>query len=200
MSDEKGVKPLPISEWDPELSHIIEDMNGRPINVHALMAHNPALLKAWWDFRNYSVTGGTLGKRLGELVILRVGYRMKSWYEWASHVERGMACGLTLEEIERVKQGGEAEGWMPAEACLLKAVDALMDNRGLQKDLLAELGQYYSTAQIMDITAIHGMYVILGCMINTWGLELDAHVLEKLPEGVEQDAFEIECRINGVKE
>ena len=42
----------------------------------------------------------------------------------------------------------------------------------------------------MDIISIHGMYVILGCMINTWGLEVDPHVLEKLPEGITQDAFE----------
>ena len=38
--------------------------------------------------------------------------------------------------------------------------------------------------------AIHGMYVILGCMVNTWGLELDAHVQDKLPEGITKEAFE----------
>ena len=196
MTDDHSLKPLPITDWDEELSHIIEDMNGRPINVHALMAHNPALLKAWWDFRNYSVTGGTLGKRLGELVILRVGYRMKSWYEWASHVERGLACGLTMDEIERVKQGGDDNAWAPEEACLLQAVDALIDNHKLSQDLLAELGQHYSTAQIMDIISIHGMYVILGCMINTWGLEVDPHVLERLPEGITQDVFEAGCELS----
>ena len=63
----------------------------------------------------------------------------------------------------------------------------------LSQGLLAELGQYYSTVQIMDIISIHGMYVILGCMINTWGLEVDPHVLEKLPDGITQDDFEAGC-------
>lgn len=189
MIKDENLKPLPISEWAEELAHIISDMNGRPINVHALMAHNPALLKAWWDFRNYSVTGGGLGKRLGELVILRVGLHMKAWYEWASHVERALDCGLGMEEIERVKQGGDAYGWSAQEACLLRAVDSLIENHAIAPNLLAELNVHFTNSQIMDIIAIHGMYVILGCMINTWGLEVDPHVLEKLPDSVTEGDF-----------
>jgi hypothetical protein len=44
----------------------------------------------------------------------------------------------------------------------------------------------------MDLIAIQGMYVTLGGMINTWGLELDEHVLEKLPESVSKEQFETE--------
>lgn len=187
---ETDLKPLPIDAWSDELSHIISDMKGRPINVHALMAHNPALLKAWWDFRNYSVTGGGLGKRLGEIVILRVGVHMKAWYEWASHVERALDCGMAMDEIERVKQGGDADGWSAQEACLLRAVDSLIERHAIAPEILAELNGYFSASQVMDIIAIHGMYVILGCMINTWGLDVDAHVLEALPEGVTREDFE----------
>lgn len=32
----------------------------------------------------------------------------------------------------------------------------------------------------MDVIAIHGMYVIPGCMINTWGLTLDAQIAERI--------------------
>jgi len=193
MSENNGLKPLPVSEWSEELAHIISDMNGRPINVHALMAHNPALLKAWWDFRNYSVMGGGLGKRLGELVILRVGLHMKAWYEWASHVERALDCGLTIAEIERVKEGGDADGWSAQEACLLRAVDSLIEKHAIVPELLEEMNAHFTSSQIMDIIAIHGMYVVLGCMINTWGLEVDPHVMEALPEDVTREDFELFC-------
>lgn len=199
MSQNNDIKPIAIADWPTELSHIIEDMNGRPIHVHALMAHNPLLLKAWWDFRNYSVNGGALGRRRSELVILRVGLHMKAWYEWASHVERSLACGISLEDIERVKHGGSADGWSDSEAALLKSVDALIETHSIPQDLLSALNAHFDTAQIMDIIAIHGMYVVLGCMINTWGLELDAHVAEKLPKSVTRDAFETDIlkRDNG---
>ena len=192
MQDSKVLAPLPVSDWDDSLSHVIEDMQGQPLNVHSLMANHPELLKAWWDFRNYSVVGGDLGKRRGELVILRVAIHMKSWYEWGSHVERALVCGLTLEEIERVKQTAQAPGWAPDDMLLLKAVDELITNHAIAPGTLAELYQHYSPKQVMDLIAIQGMYVTLGGMINTWGLELDKQVLETLPESVTKEQFETE--------
>ncbi|MBE0575054.1 MAG: carboxymuconolactone decarboxylase family protein [Desulfuromonadales bacterium] len=186
------LNPLPVSAWDASLAHVSDDMHGQPLNVHALMAHHPDLLKAWWSFRNYAVSGGELGKRNGELVILRVALHLKAWYEWGSHVERSLACGLTLEEIERVKQGAQAAEWDPAEALLLKAVDELFAGHAIDAKTLNELYQHYSVRQVMDLIAIHGMYVILGGMINTWSLELDKHVQEKLPATVNKTQFEAE--------
>jgi len=190
MGEAGNVKPLSIEQWDDSLKPIVDDMKGRPINVHRLMANHPDLLKAWWSFRNYSVAGGALGRRRGELVILRVAVHMKAWYEWGSHVERGLACGLNLEEIERVKEGGDAVGWKTEDALLLRAVDELVTGHSLSKSLQAELAGFFSTQQIMDLIAIHGMYVILGCMINSWGLELDEHIAAKLPDAVTQEQFE----------
>ena len=192
MSDELKVTPVPPAEWDPSLAHIVEDMRGAPINVHGLLANHPKLLKAWWEFRNYSVNGGDLGRRNGELVILRVAVHMRAWYEWAAHVERALACGISRDEIERVKTGSKAPEWEASEALLLEAVDELIASHGLSPEMHARLRQHYSVRQIMDIIAIHGMYVILGCMINTWGLELDASTQEKLPSDVIRESFESE--------
>lgn len=192
MLNAPNVTPLPLDEWDESLDFIKQDMNGRPINVHSLMAHNPELLKAWWSFRNYSVQGGALGKRYGELVILRVATHMKAWYEWGSHVERGLACGLSREEIDRVKVGAAAAAWSEAERALLNAIDELVVAHGIRPQTHAQLREHFSVAQIMDIIAIHGMYVTLGCMINTWGLTLDQHVKDKLPEDVTRVQFEAE--------
>ena len=194
MEPDLKLAPLPPADWDPSLGQILQDMKGDPINVHRLMAHHPALLKAWWDFRNYSVLGGALGRRRGELVILRVALHMKAWYEWGAHVERALACGLSREEIERVKQGGGAPGWAADEALLLKAVDELIADHGLSQATHAALRAHYSVKQVMDIIAIHGMYVILGCMINTWGLELEERVQAKLPDDVTRERFEADYR------
>ena len=188
----ENVTPLPIADWDASLACILEDTKGRPLNVHSLLARHPDLLGAWWSFRNYSVAGGDLGRRGGELVILRVAVHMKAWYEWGSHVERGLACGLSLEEIERVKQGPHAPEWSSSDAVLLQTVDDLIANHAISEETKARLSKHYSTKQVMDIIAIHGMYVILGCMINSWGLELDRHVQENLPDGVTKDQFEAE--------
>lgn len=192
MQSPLKLSPLPVAAWDDSLAKVLDDLQGRPLNVHALMAHNPKLLNAWWDFRNYAVAGGELGRRHSELVILRVAIRMRAWYEWSSHVERALACGLTMDEIERVKQGALSVQWAPAEALLLKAVDELFAEHAIATETLGELSRHFSARQVLDLIAIQGMYQILGCMINTWALELDEHVREKLPATVTKAGFEEE--------
>lgn len=188
MSRKTELKPLVAADWDRSLQHIISDMAGRPLNIHGLMATHPALLKAWWDYRNYGVSGGDLSQRQCELVILRVGVEIRSWYEWASHVERGLAAGLSLEEIERVQTGPDHPDWAADDALLLRAVDECMANHQITGGTLSALMEYFTNRQIMDIIAIHGMYLTLGAMLKTWDLSLDEHV--QLAEGVDQESWE----------
>ncbi|WP_380057407.1 carboxymuconolactone decarboxylase family protein [Falsihalocynthiibacter sp. SS001] len=184
-----NVSPLPVEHWAPSLADIADDMNGAPINVHKLMANNPELLNAWWNFRNYSVNGGTLGPRLGELVILRVGVQLAAWYEWGSHVDRSLKCGLSMGEINSVACREIDPDWPAPEAALLQAVDDLIETHQISPQVQDELSKHFEIPQIMDIIAIHGMYVILGCMIKTWGLELDPEVAERIAPHTSEEQF-----------
>jgi alkylhydroperoxidase family enzyme len=187
------MQPLPLHEWNESLKEVLDDMDGQPLNVHRLMANHPQLLKAWWNYRNHSVSGGDLEQRDCEVVILRVAVRLRCWYEWASHIGRGQVSGLTLAEIERVLDGPRASGWSERDACLLSAVDELFDDRCLLPATQKKLAAHFTPNQVMDIIAIQGMYVTLGCMINTWGLELDTAVNQRLPQGISRSAFEAAC-------
>jgi len=183
------MEPLPPQDWDTSLQRVIDDMQGRPLNIHSLMANHPRLLNAWWDLRNYSVNGGELEQRHCELAILRVAVHRNSWYEWASHVERGLACGLTLEEIERVKAGPDADGWDVQEASLLVAIDDLARHQAIAANTLQTLGKYFTQQQVLDMILLYGLYNTIACMINTWGLELDPHIAERLPASVTESSF-----------
>ena len=180
---------LESNSWDKSLSQILKQMNGQPLNVHKLLANHPKLLKAWWNFRNYSVKGGDLGRRRGELVILRVAANLRSWYEWSSHVDRSLQCGLEIFEIERVNKKIKKSEWCVEEYFLLLAVDELIENRTIKKTLFTKLKQYYSEQQIMDIISIHGMYIILGCMIDIWKLDLEDYISKRLPANINKESF-----------
>lgn len=181
------MKPVPIQDWDSSLQHVIDDMHGHPINIHSLMANHPALLNAWWGLREYLVRGGDLEQRHCELVILRVAVHMRSWYEWGSHVVRGLDSGLTMDEIERVKVGGGE--WRDADEALLSAVDEVARNNVIGDRTRKRLAAHFSDRQVMDIILLHGMYLTIGCMINTWDIELDERVCERLPGTVTETTF-----------
>ncbi len=184
------MQPLPPSDWHPSLQHIIDDMQGEPLNIHSLLANHPALLNAWWNYRNYTVLGGALESRETEIVILRVAVQLRAWYEWAAHVDRGLSAGLTLAEIERVAAGPAAKGWRASDAALLAAVDALIAQHGLPEALRVELQQHFSDHQIMDIISIQGMYVTLACMIGTWDIPIEDELTQRLPPTVTQESFQ----------
>ena len=190
MTEKNKLTALMPSDWDSSLRRIIDDMRGRPLAVHGLLANHPDLLNAWWDLRNHTVSGGELSQRQAELVILRVAWHMKNWYEWGSHVERGLAAGLKSVEIERAKAGPDAAEWNAADRLLLVAVDELLEQNCLGPAVLAELRACYSDRQLLDLIVIFGIYTILGCVLNTWPVELDSHVTEKLPPGVSRANFE----------
>lgn len=183
------LKPLPPTLWADRLADILKDMEGNPLNVHRLMAHNPDLLQAWWAFRNHSVTGGTLGKRKVELLILRVAVHMKSWYEWAAHVDRALQTGIEMDTIDALLQPLRDGNWPEEEAALLRAVDELTYDHAICESTLAALQNLYSTEQIMDMVAIHGMYLILAAMIRTWNLPLDDEIAQRIAPCTNEEKF-----------
>ncbi len=190
MTNLKTIHPHPTNDWDAALAPIAADMKDAPLNVHKLMAHNPTLLQAWWDFRNHSVNGGTLGPHLAELVILRVSVHLGAWYEWGSHVDRALRIGMGMDRINAVLLADLDAKWSAQEALVLRAVDDLMMHRAISPQTRTHLEQQISTEQMMDLIAIHGMYVTLGCMIGTWGLVLDDDVAHRIRNHTSQTAFE----------
>lgn len=185
MTDAINVTPLDVAKWDRRLDGVIGDMRGQPLNVHRLMANHPALLEAWWSLRKHAVAGGSLRQRHRELIILRVAVQMKCWYEWASHVDRGLKAGLSIEEIRRVRYGKDESAWEASDALVLRATDEIFHTQRISLQTRTEMQQFFDAAQLMDLAVIYGVYVVLGTMINTWGLALDDSV--DLPPGMGEE-------------
>ncbi len=190
MTDASKLPTVPTDAWDSSLGHIVDDMNGTPLNVHKLLANQPDLLNAWWSLRKYLVAGGALGKRNAELVILRTATRACNWYEWASHVARGLNSDLSQTEIERVMDGPGHADWAEPDALLLLAVDELATHAALSTEIVAKLGAHFGRGAVLDLIALRSMYVMLGDMLNTWEVALDAHVANALPQSMTRKWFE----------
>ena len=105
----------------------------------------PNLLRAWWGFRNYSVSGGCLGSRLGEFVILRVGVHLGAWYEWGSHVDRAQRIGMSADAI--LQTLNLQPNLDAPEVLILTAVDELMLGHRIDTATRAALEEHYDTAR-----------------------------------------------------
>ena len=190
MTDASKLQTVPTEAWDSSLAHIVEDMDGKPLNIHRLLANHPDLLNAWWSLRKYLVAGGSLGRRNAELVILRTAVGARNWYEWASHVVRGLNSELSLTEIERVVDGPAHPDWDEPDALLLRAVDALETCVALDSEIVAGLETHFGRKAALDLIALRSMYVMLGDMLNSWEVALDEDVAAALPQPMTRQWFE----------
>lgn len=189
MPEHTDLTERPIGDWDASLTPVVDDMRGRPLNVHKLLANHPDLLGAWWSLRMHIVSGGSLEQRQAELIILRTAAHTAQWYEWASHVARGLACGLSMDEIERVIEGPDASGWSSVDALLLGAVDELQSTHSLSNAMRRSLAEHFDSKQLLDLIALHSTYVFLGAILNTWETDLDEQVVQQLPEAMTRRRF-----------
>lgn len=163
--------PTTAAERDDETQALVESLGG--LNIFATLAHHPKLLKRWLVFGGHVLAKSTLPARERELLILRVGWRCGSPYEFGQHTVIGRREGLSHEEIRRITEGPEAPGWATGDADLLRAVDELVDDHRLSDPTWAALTARYDTRQVMDLVFAVGQYVLTCMALNSFGVEID---------------------------
>jgi alkylhydroperoxidase family enzyme len=163
------VAPLADEQLEPELR--VRFGGGPILNIFRTLANHPGLAKRWLVFGNHVLAKSTLPARERELLILRIGWRCRSGYEWGQHVVIGKASGLSDEEIARIAQGPDAPGWSAEDRVLLRAVDELHADAFVSDATWAELAKRWSTQQLMDLVFTVGQYNLVSMALNSFGVQ-----------------------------
>ena len=169
--------PLTDAEWPETLADMRAGFAGR-LDVYRVMAHNPALLRAWAGLRNHVVVENALGQQRSEVVILRTGHRLGSAYEFGHHISRGRACGMSDARIASLQ--GPLVAMAPEDAVLAGAVDALFDRARVSPAEHAAVEALVGVEGLFDVIATVGMYSTLGFIVNSFATPLDANIAAEL--------------------
>jgi alkylhydroperoxidase family enzyme len=173
------IGPLPESDWTAEQRQVIPRYrltNGKFPNILTTLANHPKLFEKFQDFNNYVALETSLPPRDRELLILRTGWLCRSDFELGWHVLRGRAAGLTDQELARIAQGSNADGWNALDATLLRAADELFYNTFIGDETWHALAKHYDQRQMMDILFTVGEYNMLAMFLNSAGIQLDEGV------------------------
>jgi alkylhydroperoxidase family enzyme len=146
---------------------------GHPLNIFLTLGHHPSLLQAFTRFGNVLLNRGTLPARERELVILRVGWRGGSPYEFGQHTLLGRVAGVTDDEIRRLTDPGLA-GWPDGDAALLAMVDELCADDRVGDATWAALAARWSAAEILELLVLAGYYRLVCGLLNSTGVQLEA--------------------------
>ena len=175
------IEPLDMEQLDEEQAAVLAPFSnpdnkvggGTVLNIFRTLAHAPKALAAFLGWGNYILSRrNCLTPRDRELVILRTGWLCKSGYEFAQHTRIGKACGISDEEIARIKAGPDTAGWSPLESAMLRAADELVSDHFVTSetwDALAGLGDKGR----MDLVMTVGQYTQVSMMLNSFGIQLE---------------------------
>jgi len=144
-----------------------------PLNIFATLAHNESLREQFVALgsRLLSRKRG-LPPREREIVILRVGWRSQSEYEFGQHTVIGKQAGLTDDEVSRLAREG-LDGWSDADAELVRMADELCADNVVADDTWHALSEHWSEAQLLELLMLAGYYRLVSGVLNSAGVALE---------------------------
>ncbi|MFG2087166.1 MULTISPECIES: carboxymuconolactone decarboxylase family protein [unclassified Spirillospora] len=146
-----------------------------PPNLFLTLARRRGLFRGWLWFAGRLMPGGTLPRRETELVILRVAHLRDCRYEFDHHVRIARRAGVRERDVERLKEGPDADGWNPRERAILTAADQLHDRRDLDDDVWKRLRTHLTEGECVELTVLAGHYEMLATVITALRIQPDEH-------------------------
>jgi len=138
------------------------DLRG-PFN--ALM-RNPALADKALDLGNHVRHGNSLSDALVELAILVTGRHWTAQYEWWAHYKRAKEAGLPMHIADAIAENKRPTGMSPEEEMVYDFSTELHRTQQVGDATWARAQALFSEAQILDLVATCGYYVLVSMILN----------------------------------
>jgi len=175
VGDGPRYAPLRLEEVSPEGQEQVDAIRSafnipeeRPFpDVSLITLRHPGMFKGQMTMGIELAARGTIPPRERELAVLRLALLAGAPFEWCEHVDIGKAFGLTVEDIDRVVLGSEAEGWTAHEAALLRGVEELMADQCLSDATWDTLAATYNEQQMLEYPMLVGSYLMTALQQNS---------------------------------
>ena len=163
---------------DPLLQQRFDEQRARgaePINLHLAQGHAPVLSKArgefTWKLRNET----KLGRKLLELVIVRVASHMDCAYELHHHLPMIAQAGYSEAQIAAVRKDWRAakELFSDKEQALLTFVDELSDKGNVSDATFSGMLAHFSSQEVVETCYAATSYYANAMFVKAVRLEVD---------------------------
>ncbi len=142
------------------------------LNIFRTLSTNKPLAKGFLALGGHLLQGDVLPAREREIVILRVGWRSGSEYEFGQHTVIGRSAGLSSDEIDRLADAGDGS-WSPEDQALVDLVDELCDDNVVSEATWQALHSRFDDAAMLELLVLAGFYRLVSGMLNSVGVALE---------------------------
>lgn len=173
--------PYPSADSLSEAKAAILNGAAPVLNISKMLMHMP---DAFWagqrGLARAGVYDSTIGEGMRELLILRVAHLSRSDYELFHHLSIAQAVGVSAEACDAMLSG-DFTALSEKEAVLARFVSEVVLHVSPSDETLAAARAVFSDAQIFEIIAIIGYYMMVARAIAVGGVDIDGAAVENWP-------------------
>jgi 4-carboxymuconolactone decarboxylase len=162
----------------PELSGLVEKLRagrrGRLLNIYRTLLNTPALAESWFDHSNAVRWKTTLGGRLREIVIIRIGHLTQCEYVLRQHVPTlALADGFTLEECSALADWQDSKFFTARERAALTYADTMTREIAVPDAVFEEVRRHFDDRALVELTVLIGSYNMNARVLKALAVDLE---------------------------
>ncbi len=178
---------IPVEQWPTDLVDAMQaaDMTHTERGVAVIFANSPPTLKAMLAFGVALLSNCPLSPRTQELIRLRLAYLNQCDLCIFMRYISARQDGLTEDHVRQLEDYRYAPAFTEAEKATLEYVDLTLRNpQAITQATFDNLGRFYSTREIVEISALIAFYDGFG------RLEAILDPVELLPQSYQDPSVE----------
>jgi alkylhydroperoxidase family enzyme len=154
------------------------------LNVFRVLLHHPKLAAHVCGLLTGLLFGAKLDVRLRELVILRLGWRTASEYEWTQHWRVALQLGLPEADCLAVRAWRDADCFGPADRAVLAATDETLDSGAISPATWALCEEHVGDAEVLlELVIAIGNWRMFSSLLRSLEIPLEDGVESWPPDG-----------------
>jgi alkylhydroperoxidase family enzyme len=154
------------------------------LSVFQILLRNPKVAAALNGMLRTLLWEGSLDARLRELVIMRIGWRTGSVYEWTQHWRVATQLGIDTDDILAVRDWAASDRLGPSERAVLAATDETLDSGTISDATWAACRDHVGgDAQLIELVVAIGNWRLFSSLLRSLEVPLEEGVQPWPPDG-----------------
>ena len=155
------------------------------LNVFRTLLHQESVAKAVaGTLTTLLFTGNRLDVRLRELVIMRIGWRRGSCYEWTQHWRVARGLDIPEHDLLAVRDWRSARCFSALERAGLTATDETLDDGHISKRTWSRCAKLLPADQQVELVIAIGNWIMFSQLLKSLAVPLEDGVAPWPPDGL----------------
>ncbi len=163
--------PLPSIESLPQ--EIKEIVQAFPLNIFLMTANAPASFKGLGELARSILFESEFDPRKREIAVLRVAHVTQAIYEWTHHVAIAKLCGLSDNEIEKIKTEDPVISLGDEGNLLCRVADEISRNVRLGDEALTQTLSRYGVRGATELILCISYFNMVSRFLESTRVELE---------------------------